>query len=168
LSYQLLSVNQIPVPIENQTVGINFICLLAGSYTLSFNDISLPNNLNLYLKDNETNMLYPLNTGFSLQVNLEANSYTNRYSLLFIPEITNISPIQNDLDVRLEQNILKISSTKKIDKILLYNLTGVNVYKEDNINNNHQINTINFTNGYYFIYIISESKLQKHLILLSK
>lgn len=170
-----LSLNSIPVPDDDIFIPIRINSNFRSSRnniltTITFSEFEyhLPNNLNLYLKDNETNTLYPLYAGFTFQLNLEPNSIIDRYSLLFIPEITNISPIQNDLDVRLEQNILKISSTKKIDKLLLYNLTGVNLYKEDNINNNHQINTINFTNGYYFIYIISESKLQKHLILLSK
>jgi hypothetical protein len=85
-----LSINSIPVPTVNETVGINISSNVAGVHTITFSDLSdLPTGMRVFLQDRTNGTLTEISAGFTFQVTLEANANTDRYSLVFTPASVN-------------------------------------------------------------------------------
>jgi hypothetical protein len=85
-----LSINSLPVPTVNETVGINITSNTAGVHNIAFSELSnLPSGMRVFLQDRTNGTLTEISAGFTFQVTLEANANTDRFSLVFAPASVN-------------------------------------------------------------------------------
>jgi hypothetical protein len=87
---QRLAINTMPNPTSTDSVGINIAANLAGTYTLSFIELSnLPAGMRVFLKDRTNGSYAEITEGFSFDVNLAANANTDRFVLVYTPASVN-------------------------------------------------------------------------------
>jgi len=81
---QRLTNNAMPIPTATDSLGINITATNAGTYTLTFEELSnLPAGMRVFLKDRNNGSLAEITAGFAFNVTLSANTNTNRYVLIY-------------------------------------------------------------------------------------
>lgn len=138
----------------------------SGLYKFNIDKMeNVPNNLNIFLKDSDTNTYYDLKND-TAELFLNSNTYENQYAIVFQDNNTlGIEEIINDEKLSIFYNettknlIFTDNATKDIQSLVIYNTIGQQVLSIENLEVN-RINISKFNDGVYIIKATTKNSKQ--------
>mgnify|MGYP003636611652 FL=1 len=127
--------------VDTDEVPLGYSSTIAGDFTISIDQVDgLFTGKEIYLKDNMTNSIHNLNKS-AYDYKTEIGTFNNRFTLRY----TNANKTLAKEDFELAEYGVLISNTNKevkvnssvenIDKVLIYDMSGRQVYKNTTVNN---------------------------------
>ncbi|GAA4239568.1 T9SS type A sorting domain-containing protein [Postechiella marina] len=138
-----------------------------GLYKFSINNMeNIPVDINIYLKDNETNVYHNLKSGTANLI-LSNKRYENRFSIVFQEDNTLDTNDNEDklaliyYDSKTKNLILNdFENLNDIKALKIYNTLGQEILDKSNLESN-KINMASFSNGLYIINIKSSNNIKQ-------
>ncbi len=121
------------------TVALGFKTATAGTFTISLNHMDglFALGQHVYIKDSTTNTIHDLNEG-EYTFSSAAGTFENRFTIVYSTTLSIEQPLaaQHNVIVYSNSKRVKVQATEEIAAIAVYDLTGRNIYKKDNIRAN--------------------------------
>ena len=153
---------------EGEVVPLGIVCQAKGAYSLSFADAANLSVNSLVLRDKELNIEQDLfeNNVYDFE-NISGN-LTERFELVFGPRYIHTGIEENvkieTANIYVSNNTLYIESNHKLLEIRLFNMHGLEMLSDSNMNDTFYSKSLNVPAGVYIAKIKlanGESKIKK-------
>jgi hypothetical protein len=123
---------------ENEEIPLGCRIAIKGTFTIEIDQIDgLLENQPVFIEDKLTNTVFDLKNG-NYAFASEAGTFNNRFVLRFKDKtlgITDFDDVANKVIVSVKNKQIKINSiTESIDKVMVYDLLGKQIYKKEKAN----------------------------------
>ena len=167
-----LSINAISLPANSTTIPLGLKTEKEGRILFNAVDIAqIPEGLHIYLKDAETKTLQDLQQQPAYTVNLPAGKYENRFSIIFsktdllkqspADSTSPNTPAVNPYSIYSYGKKLFVShnlTSNEKGNLLLYNLAGQMVWKQEMRGTGKEQFEVPFSNGIYIAVFYTDDK----------
>lgn len=130
---------------ENDQVKLGYSSAVSGTFTISidtkegvFNDTNIP----VYLEDKLLNVIHDLKTK-PYVFTTASGTFNNRFVLRYNNKTlrkTNVEAVENQVLISITNKQIKVSSAiETINKVVVYDLLGRQLYQKNNLNSNELI-----------------------------
>ncbi len=135
---------------ENDLVPLGFRSTIEGTFTIAIDQTDgFLSNQAVFLEDNLTNTIFDLKSG-NYSFTSKSGTFNDRFVLRYTNktlENTNFEAIENQVLVSSKNKQIKINSTvETIDKVLIYDLLGREIYQKNNVNTT-ELNILNLVSS---------------------
>jgi len=170
---QILALSSLPGIRENLEVDLDFLCGIAGYYSISLSQRSnLDPGVKVYLKDKRDQKFIDLTKNSVYQFYHDPLNDKSRFEILFNPSADLLYDFSSGsyYSVYTDKNIITIikNTNKPLSaNMTVYNMLGQPVFKRNIGSDEKSIFTVNFTAGYYIVSIINDEFTTSSKILIT-
>jgi hypothetical protein len=125
---------------ENDEVPLGFRTTIEGAFTINIDQVDgVLTNQAVFIEDKLTNTVFDLKTG-NYTFNTVAGTFNDRFILRYTNKTlgtADLETLENQVLISNKNKQIKVNSVvETIDKVLIYDLLGRQIYKKEKVNNN--------------------------------
>lgn len=165
LSYDL-AVNSLPLNVAE--VPLSLKIGIAGSYKISLDKVeSLSEFSKIVLVDYEKKVEMDLLSSDIYSFDIKAGTYLSRFKIKFIKDVTTQSfdVFDSDIKINVQDNVVTIQGLINQAQVTLYDVTGREVQRFENVLNNERLTLKSFA-GIFTIYVRSNTQESRMKVML--
>jgi hypothetical protein len=135
---------------ENDEVPLGYRTTIEGDFTINIDQVDgVLTNQAVFIEDKLTNTVFDLKSG-NYTFNTVAGTFNDRFILRYTNKTlgtTDLETLENQILVSNKNKQIKVNSAvETIDKVIVYDLLGRQIFKKEKVNSNElTLNNLNFS-----------------------